>query len=281
MNGDGSNPVRLTSDPAIDYLPSISPDKTKIVFLSTRSGNYDVWIMNADGTGLLNLTANNTTSDAYGSIGVNSKVLFSSDRDTGGLFQIYSINADGTGLVRLTNSTGYDINAVYSPDGTKIAFQSDRDGNREIYVMNSNGTGVTRLTNNAAADQNPQFSPDGTRIVFTSSRDGNAEIYSMSALDGSGLARLTTNTAAEAYPSWGGAKSAAATTIKPQLRTFTTGVTAPAQPLLFSTSNAPITLDALTSNTSSDSAATGKKGVSHAKHLHHHRIRHASAPLKH
>ena len=57
---------------------------------------------------------------------------------------------------------------AWSPDGTKIAFTTDRDGNFEIYVMNADGTGQTRLTNNAAADDEPAWSPDGSKIAFTS-----------------------------------------------------------------------------------------------------------------
>ena len=59
------------------------------------------------------------------------------------------MNADGTGQTRLTNNAAFDIEPAWSPDGTKIAFASDRDGNVEIYVMNADGTGQTRLTNNA------------------------------------------------------------------------------------------------------------------------------------
>ena len=79
----------------------------------------------------------------------------------------------------LTNNAAVDQVPSWSPDGTKIAFSSERDGNHEIYVMNTNGSNPTNLTNNAAVDQMPSWSPDGTKIVFTSDRDGNYEIYVM------------------------------------------------------------------------------------------------------
>lgn len=80
--------------------------------------------------------------------------------------------------------------------GTKIAFESYRDGNAEIYVMSANGSGQTNLTNNASFDADPAFSPDGSRIAFVSDRDGNNEIYIMNA-DGSGQTPLTNSTSTE------------------------------------------------------------------------------------
>src|SRR5688500_14146475 len=65
----------------------------------------------------------------------------------------------------------------WSPDGAKIVFYSERDGNSEIYVMNADGSRPTRLTRHPANDGSPSFSPDGTKIAFDTDRDGNFEIY--------------------------------------------------------------------------------------------------------
>lgn len=82
-----------------------------------------------------------------------------------------------------------------------IAFQSDRDGDKEIYVMNGDGSGLINLTDNLADDDAPFWSPDGTQITFSSERDGNAEIYAMNA-DGSGQMRLTDNPADDEISIW-------------------------------------------------------------------------------
>lgn len=91
--------------------------------------------------------------------------------------------------------------AAVSPDGQRIAFVSDQDGNKEIYVMNGDGTGRMRLTYNATPDLWPAWSPDGARIAFDSERDGNREIYIMDA-DGSHLYRVTNHWAADGGPTW-------------------------------------------------------------------------------
>jgi WD40 repeat protein len=132
--------------------------------------------------------------------GSNGTIAFDSNRD--GNLEIYSMNADGTNPTNLTNNTAADIRPAFSPDGSKIAFQSGRDGNDyEIYSMNADGTNPTRLTNNPAFDAAPAFSPDGSKLAFQSHRDGNPEIYSMNA-DGTSPTRLTNNPANEEAPDW-------------------------------------------------------------------------------
>jgi dipeptidyl aminopeptidase/acylaminoacyl peptidase len=114
----------------------------------------------------------------------NGKIAFFSDNE------ICVMNADGTGQTCITNNQDWDNQPAWSLDGTKIAFTSDRDGNREIYVMNADGTGQTCITNNPANDADPAWSPDGTKIAFTSGRSGNGEIYVMNA-DGTGQSDFT------------------------------------------------------------------------------------------
>jgi dipeptidyl aminopeptidase/acylaminoacyl peptidase len=104
----------------------------------------------------------------------SSKIVFASNRE--GSMQIYAMNADGSGQTRLTYSGANDDYPRWSPNGTKILFQSDRDnpdtGYMDIYVMNTDGSGVIRLTTDANDDSIASWSPDGSKIVFQSMRSG-------------------------------------------------------------------------------------------------------------
>jgi len=164
----------------------------KIAFESKRDVNSEVYIMNSDGSGQMNLT-NNLAEDIDPTFSPDGmKIAFASNRD--GNNEIYIMNPDGTNQTRLTNNSADDLQPSFSPDGTRIAFASTRDGNREIYIMNVNGSNPTRITNNPATERAPTFSPDGTKIAFRSNRDGNDEIYLMNA-DGTNQTNLTNHPA--------------------------------------------------------------------------------------
>jgi RHS repeat-associated protein len=133
-----------------------------------------------------------------------AKIAFASNRDGSG--QIYLMNADGTGQTRLTNNLTNDESPRWSPDNSRLVFQSDRDnpfcGVADIYVMNADGSGQTRLTSNAADDSVPAWSPDGTKIAFQSARNAvNYQVYVMNA-DGSGQANLSNSSSNDSQPSW-------------------------------------------------------------------------------
>ena len=114
---------------------------------------------------------------------------------------VYSLNSDDTGLLQLTDDAAVDRDVAWSPDGRRIAFASDRDGDQEIHVMNADGSGAVQLTTDPGSDTAPAWSPDGTRIAFVSDRDGDAEIFVMDA-DGSDQANLTQNAVGDGAPAW-------------------------------------------------------------------------------
>jgi WD40 repeat protein len=170
-----------------------------IAFRSDRTGNNEIYEMNGDGSGLINLTNNSSDDDLPAWSPDGSRIVFCTTRD--GNYEIYSMNADGSDKTNLSDSPLEDCSSSWSPDGTQIAFASNRDGNNEIYVMNADGSGKTRLIDNPAFDIFPNWSPDGKQIVFVSDRDGQMDIYVMN-VDGSAVIRLTNIGVGDAFPVW-------------------------------------------------------------------------------
>jgi dipeptidyl aminopeptidase/acylaminoacyl peptidase len=132
--------------------------------------------------------------------GSNGPIAMEQPRPGGASIGI--VNADGTGARAQVVAVGAaDRDPSWAPDGRRLAFMSNRDGNEEIYVLDTE-TGVqTRLTFNPAQDHDPTWSPDGTQIAFASDRDGNQEIYVIPAAGGPER-RLTVDPALERQPAW-------------------------------------------------------------------------------
>jgi len=173
--------------------------RDKIAFVSDRDGNYEIYIMNIDGSGQARLVSN-SAEDWYPSFSPDGfKITFVSNRD--GNYQIYSMNTDGSEQTRLTNNYAEEWYPSFSPDGSKIAFMSDRDGNAGLYIMNIDGSEQKRLTNNSLSDYKPSFSPEGSKIAFMSNRDKNTEIYLMN-INGMNQSRLTNNMSEDWYPAF-------------------------------------------------------------------------------
>ena len=221
MFSDGSEVVRLTNVAADDVHPIWIPGcAERIVFASNRDGaTYRIFSIDPDGKNISRLTsapqaapvATELTGDDYPAwSGLPSTIripgpccvpgiAFHSLRD-GPTEEIYVMRSDGSRQTRLTINTARDMNPAPSPDGTRIAFQSNRDGRFQIYVMNIDGSGQTRLLTSGADDTEPAWSNDGSKIGFVSTRDDPnpqtcgqnciKNIYVMTA-NGSGVTRLT------------------------------------------------------------------------------------------
>ena len=156
----------------------------KIAFMSNRAGNFDVYTMR--GTNVVQLTTDPADDSRPSWSADGRRIVFV--RAGSGFTEIWKMRADGSGQRRLTRTRSFNDAPVFSPDGTKIAW----DGDHDIWTMNADGSGQLDVTNDPATDTSPSWSPDGTRIVFDSDRSGTREIYSMLP-DGTGVTQLTTD----------------------------------------------------------------------------------------
>jgi Tol biopolymer transport system component len=152
-----------------ERYPSYSPDGTQIAFrgdldLAEPSGDEEIYVMDADGTNVRQLTSNADFDSAPSWSPDGGWILF--ERAPAGTFttgveaqekDVYVMRADGTDVRRLTDSPGLDEGPEFSPDGTRIAFSSARDGQQEIYVMDADGANPRRLTDNPARDESPDW----------------------------------------------------------------------------------------------------------------------------
>ncbi|HEX9897500.1 MAG TPA: trypsin-like peptidase domain-containing protein [Dehalococcoidales bacterium] len=197
--GDYTNTVKAeaTKDGATySATADVTIEADHIVCMSDRNNDqWDLYIMDIDGSNQERLTTDGIKIGNYAFSPDGNRIVFNLDEDN-----ICTVNVDGSWLIPiLSEGRGYEPN--WSPDGTKIVFQSWENDTAEIYVMDVDGGNLIRLTNNSAYDDFPSWSPDGTKIVFVSDRDGNYEIYVMDA-DGSNQRRLTNDPKADTVPSW-------------------------------------------------------------------------------
>lgn len=195
MNADGSNQVNLTNSAFTDQGPSWSIDHASIAFASDQYGQgfTKIYTMNADGGNVQQVSSNGSFSDFFAEWSPSAGVSFTTNRHVD--YEIY------LGGVRLTNSLGNDQHGAWSPDGTKVVFESARNINQELWIMNADGSNPVQLTFGDGNFAYPSWSPDGSRIAFSGIQGGSQEIFTIKP-DGTDLRQLTNNTEVDADPCW-------------------------------------------------------------------------------
>ena len=192
--------VGLTSE-ELWLRNALAFNTSRIVFASLRDGNFEIYVMDADGGNQDNLT-NHPAYDRLPDWSPDgTKIAFASRRN-GDVYQIYVMDADGKNPIRLTDGPRRKEDPDWSPDGQQIAFTSWRDDwNWDIYAIGADGQGLKRVTHDLAYKSRPAFSPDGQRIAYMSEHEGFNHIYVVGA-DGRNRKRLTHNEENHWDPAW-------------------------------------------------------------------------------
>jgi Tol biopolymer transport system component len=213
MRRDGSRTRKLTHNKRDDRDPSWSPNGKKIVYTSDRRGVRDVFIMRADGSNARAIVQ--LASDAQAPVWSPSAqvIVFSMATGEGEGRDLYTIRPDGEGLKVLAQTSDEEYTASWSADGKWLVYSAvvpapcgmcDPLNVLELFVMTAKGTDIQRLTDDAADDQYPVWSPDGTMIAFSSNREDPtaSDVFVMNS-DGTGLVNLTASPDVYDYfPDW-------------------------------------------------------------------------------
>lgn len=212
-------PARLT-EPQDDY-PEYSPDGRHIVFQSNRSGNWQLWLMNADGSGLRQLTTSRANDRQPSWSPDGARIVFSSDRGVQPgpeRRRLYMLDVSPgfddaeSRLIRLGESPTQDIHPKWTRDGRAIVFnrllpQSGGQTRAEIMILDVASRTSRTVALPPGMNTYASLTPDGRRLIHrgttTETRDGtsaeNSDIFS-SAPDGSDRQRLTDDPAFDGWP---------------------------------------------------------------------------------
>lgn len=191
---------QLTDLPGYDCYPSFSPDGKRLVYMSERDNNRDLYIMDLEGNDLVRLTDELAIDYEPAWSPDGRQIAFVSRRS--GDSEIYVMNADGSNVRRLTESDRLDWRPAWSPDGEWIAFESWRNGDADLFMMRTDGSDLRQLTSSKAEDGHPAFSPDGRYIVFHSKRLGEYQLFILEVEQPENVWHLPTKSVRSLLPVW-------------------------------------------------------------------------------
>ncbi len=161
---------------------------SQIAFASNRTGNWEIWLMDWDGSNQRRITNHGTLSILPSWAPDNERMVYTSFAR--GTSDMYVISRRGGRTTRIDSGLNLNTSATFSPVSNDIAFVGSRRGNPDIYLIKDDGSNVRQLTTTGSIESTPEWSPNGRQISFTSGRSGSPQIYIMDA-EGTNVRRIS------------------------------------------------------------------------------------------
>jgi TolB protein len=183
ISPDGGAAQRLTTEGAKDKDPALSPDGLRIAFVSDRTGEEEIYLMNVDGSGVRRLTEDLDSRRAARWSPVwspdGTRIAFASWDDSGTKVDIFTVDADGSDLTQLTDTDDGEGGLTWSPDGDQIGYDVSWGSVSRIFVMNADGSESVLLTDDSAYSFFPAWSPEEDKIAFIMYTGGDTSVFVM------------------------------------------------------------------------------------------------------
>jgi TolB protein len=181
---------------------AFSPDGKRIAFASNRSGNMDIWVASADGSGARKVTTSSASDTAPCWSPTGQEIGFTSNR--GGTPQIYVMDAEGLNVRRLTNVGNYNDGCAWNPskEFPEVAYTSRLEGGFEVAVLDIASGQVRQITQGRGSCEYPAWAPNGRHLAFACNRSGSWQI-TVSNRDGSEVNTLAAGAGNNVQPDWG------------------------------------------------------------------------------
>ena len=206
INSDGTDMLKVTDDNLEEDLGNWSPNAEWVVYAISQGEDKGVYMRNPRGVDVIQLTQTQDSGPVWAPVGTliayfSEITVKNNDGEEKVDTEMRIVDAETLEVTSLVAQVHAESGISWSPDGKKISYVADVNGNKEVFVMEDDGSNQIQLTRNHLDDISPVWSRDGNKIVFVSQLHGNAEIIVMD-VDGKKQRRLTNNMAKDVFPNW-------------------------------------------------------------------------------
>jgi TolB protein len=200
-SGDAARLAHRVADEILQAIKGIKGiASSRLLVIGNRTGQKEVYLCYADGSGLRQLTADKSISMAPVWSPAGNQFAYTSYKR--GFPDTFLVDVGNGSRTLLTSFPGINVAGDLSPDGRELLVVLSKDGNPELYVLALRNGRLTRLTTTKGGEASPSWSPDGSQIVFVSDNSGSPQLYVMSRADGA-TRRLTARGTENVSPDWG------------------------------------------------------------------------------